>query len=60
MEIRNHLLQPFHAAGHGTHHVVLIAIVDAHVGIGRPDEHRVDSAIAFVQVIEVTIDRVLA
>ena len=50
----------FDAAGHGANHVLLIAIVDAHIWIGRPDEHRVDAAVTLLEIVEVAIDRVLA
>ena len=47
-------------AGHGPHHVLLVAIIDAHVGIGRPDKYAVDSAISLLEVIQIAIHRVLA
>ena len=37
---------------------MLISVIDAHVRIGGPDEHRVDSAIALLDIIEITIDGV--
>ncbi len=60
MKVGDHLFHAFDAAGHGAHHVVLIAVVDAHVRIGRPDENRIDAAVSLLEVVEIAIDRVLA
>ena len=46
--------------GMDSNHVELVAIVDAHVGIGGPDQHRVDAAIALLEIVEIAIDGVLA
>ena len=58
MEIRNHLPHARYAARHGADHIVLVAVVDSHVRIRGPDEHRINSAVSLFQVIEVTIYRV--
>ena len=52
VEICDHLLHPGHASGHGANHVVLISVIDAHVRIGGPDKHRVDSSISLFQIVE--------
>ena len=58
MEVRDHLAYPRHAARHGPNQVVLIAVVDAHVRIRRPDQHCIDSAVALFKIVEITVDRV--
>ena len=58
MKVGDHLSNAFDAAGHGLDHLELVAVVDAHVGVGRPDEDGVDSAIAFFEIVEVAIDGV--
>ena len=58
MEVRNHLAYAWNPSRHRANHVVLVAIVDPHVGIRRPDEDCVDSAVSLFQVIEITIDRI--
>ena len=35
---------------------MLIAIVDAHVGIGRPNQHRVNASVSLIEVIQITVD----
>jgi hypothetical protein len=59
VEICDHLLHTGHASGHGADHVVLIPVIDAHIRIGGPDEHRIDSAITLLDIIEIAIDGVL-
>ena len=60
MEIADHLADAGRAAGQVAQQVVLVAIVDADVRVNRPKQDGVDSAVAFVEVIEIAIDRVLA
>ena len=60
MEVRNHLLHAGDAARHAANQVVLIAIVDSHVWICRPDQDGIDSAVPLFEIVEVTIDGVLA
>ena len=60
MEVRDHLPHARDAARHAANHVVLIAIVDAHVGIGGPDQYGVDAAIALFQIIQIAVDRIFA
>jgi len=45
---------------HASNHVVLIAIIDAQVRIGRSDENRINTAIALLQIVQVSVYRVLA
>ena len=59
MEIGDHLPHAGDASRHAADQVVLVAVIDAHVRIGGPDQHRVDSAIALLQIIEIAIDGVL-
>src|SRR5579872_7433687 len=39
---------------------MLVAVVDPHVGISWPDQHRIDAAEALLQVIEIAVDSVFA
>src|SRR6185369_8559389 len=45
---------------HAPNHVVLIAIVDAHVGIRWPDKYRVNAAVPLLKIVEVAVNGVLA
>ena len=58
MEVRNHLPHARNTSWHGADHVVLVAVVDSHVRIRGPDQHRIDSAVSLFQIIEITIHRV--
>src|ERR1039457_4353677 len=60
MEISDHLAYTVDTAGHGFDHLQLIAIIDSHVRVGGPNQHSIDAAVAFVQVVEITVDRVAA
>ena len=60
MEVGNHLANSRNAARHAANQVVLVAVVDAHVRVGRPDQDRIDSAEALVEIVEVAVDGVLA
>src|SRR5579883_2766829 len=60
VKVLNHLPQARDSARHVTNQVKLIAIVNSDVGIGWPDEHGVDAAIALVEIIQVTLDGVPA
>ena len=51
---------PGNAAGHAANHVVLIAVVDPHVRIGRPDQHGIDAAIALLKIVKIAVDGVFA
>ena len=59
MEVGHHLFDAGQPAGHVAEQVVLVAIVDADVRIDRPDQHRVDPAVASRQIVEVAVHRVL-
>ena len=60
MEVGNHLAHTINAAGHGLNHLKLVAVVDPHVWIGSPDEHRINAAVALFYIVEVAIDSVTA
>ena len=60
MEVGDHLANAFNAAGHGLDHLELVAVVDAHVRIGGPDEHGIDAAVAFFEIVEIAVDGVAA
>jgi len=60
MKISHHLFDAFYAAWHRSHHIMLVARVDTHVGIRRLDKHGIDSAISLFEIIQVTINGVLA
>jgi hypothetical protein len=48
------------AAGHAANQVVLIAIIDSQVRVRRPDQNGIDAALALFEIVEVTVDGVLA
>src|SRR6201987_5994591 len=58
MEVRNHLAHARYATRHGADHVVLVAVVDSHVRVRRPDDHGVYSAVSLLEIIKITVDRV--
>src|ERR1700677_1562596 len=60
MEVVDHFADAFDAPRHGADHVMLVAVIDAHVGISGPDEHCVDASVALIQIIEVAVDSILA
>ena len=60
VKIRHHLAHAGDAARHGADHVQLIAVVDAQIGIGGPDEHRIDAAIALLEIVQIAVHRVFA
>lgn len=53
VKISDHLPDAGCAARHGEDHVQLIAVVDAQIGIGGPDDHRIDAAIALVEIVQI-------
>ena len=55
MKIGDHLPNSRDPAGHAANHVMLIAVVDSHVRIGRPDQYRIDPSISLLQIIEITV-----
>ena len=60
MEVGNHLRTPATPPGMAADQVVLIAIVDAHIRISRPDQDGIDAAVALFEIVEVSVHRVLA
>ena len=60
MEVGNHLTHAGDTARHAANHVMLVAVVYAHVGISRPDKYRIYAAVALLQIIEVVVNGVLA
>ena len=60
VEVVDHRTHAGDAAGKVAHHVVLVAVVDADVRVDGPQQDGVDAAVAFVEVVEIAIDRVLA
>src|SRR6202789_4739134 len=60
MEVVDHFADALDAPRHGADHVMLVAVIDTHVGISRPDEHRVDASVTLIEIIEVAVHRVLA
>ena len=58
MEISNHSAHSFDPARHIPDHVLLIAIVNSHVWVRRPNEHGVDATVSFLQVVKIPVDRV--
>src|SRR5579875_2222401 len=60
MEIRNHAANSRDAARHIVKKIELVAIVDAHVRVCRPDQHCIDSPKPLIQIVEIAVDRVSA
>ena len=60
MKVGDHLPHALDAARHGLDHLKLVAIVDPHVRIGRPHQHRIDAAVALFQIVEIAVDGVAA
>ena len=60
VKVGDHLPHAGDATRHRANHVVLIAIVDAHIRICGPDQYRVDAAVAFLEIVEIAIDRIFA
>ena len=52
VEIRHHLFEARQAARHVAQQVVVVAVVDPDVGIDRPEQHAVDSAVTFIEIVE--------
>src|SRR5713226_2930446 len=60
IEVGNHLLHAGDTSGHAANHVVLIAVIDTKVRVGRPDQDSIDSAVPLFEIVEVTLNGVLA
>ena len=60
MEVIHHFAHTWNAARHGADQVVLVAIIDAHIRIGRPDKNCIDAAKSLLEIIEVAVNRVFA
>src|SRR6516164_3140556 len=60
MKVGDHLAKRGDTAGHVAQEIELVAIIDADVGIYRPEQDTIDAAVAFIEVIEVAIDGVAA
>ncbi len=52
MEVRDHVFERRESSRHVSQHVELVAVVDADVGIDRPQQHAVDPAVALLEVFE--------
>jgi hypothetical protein len=59
MEVRNHLSHARNAARHAANQVMLIPVVDPHIRMGRPDQHRLDSPIPPLQIVHVPVHGVV-
>ena len=59
MEVRNHLSHARNAARHAANQVMLIPVVDPHIRMGRPDQHRVDSPVPPLQIVHVPVHGVV-
>ena len=60
VQLRRHLLHAVEPAGHRTEEVELVAVVDADVRVGGPEEDRIDAAVAPLEVREEALDSVVA
>ncbi len=58
VEVGDHAPDPLEPAGHAEQHVDLIASVDAHIGVGWPNQHGIDAAISLLEVVQEAVDRV--
>src|SRR6266481_2486242 len=58
VKIRDHLTYSGDASWHAANHVVLVAVVDAYVGISRPDQDGIDSSETLHRVIDVPVNRI--
>ena len=56
VKVGDHLADALDTPRHRRNHFKLIPVVDPHVGVGSPNQHRIDPAIAFFQVVEIAID----
>ena len=56
MKVSDHLPDTFYSPGHCPHHIQLVAVVDAEVGVSGPDKHGIDPPVSFFQIVEITID----
>src|SRR5208283_6078121 len=59
MEVGDHLLHAGNTTGHAANHVVLISVVNSHVRVSWPDQNRINTAVAFLEVVEVSVYGVL-
>ena len=53
MKVSNHLPHAGDTSGHRADEVELVAIVDSHVRIRRPDQYRINTTVSFIKVIEI-------
>src|ERR1700682_3580227 len=58
VKIGNHLTHARYSTWHGANHVVLVAIVDTHIRIRRPNQNSVNAPIPLFQIVQVPIHRV--
>src|ERR1035438_3767000 len=59
MEVGNHLLHAGNSAWHAAKHVMLIPIVDPHIWVTRPYQDCINTAIALLKVVQVSVYCVL-
>ena len=60
MKVCDRLPHSRYASGHRANEIVLVAIVDSHIWVRGPDEHGINTAVSFLQVIEITVHGVAA
>src|ERR1700744_1379848 len=60
MEISDHLTDTVNSPGHVVKEIELVSVVDAHVRIRWPDEHGINAAESFVEIVEIAVDSVFA
>jgi len=58
MKIGNHLPHARYTSGHAANHVMLVPVIDAHIRIRRPDQHRINAAISLFEIVEISIHRI--
>jgi len=60
VELRHHLAQAGQAARHVAPKIELVAIIDADVRVGRPDQYAVDAAIPIREVRQIAFDGIMS
>ena len=60
MKVRDHLSNSNDSSRHAVDHVDLVPIVDAQVGVRRPNQDRVDASIPLLQIIQVPVHGVFS
>src|SRR5580698_1968146 len=60
MKVSDHLLNFDNTSRHITKQVILITIVDSDIGIYRPDQYGINTAVALLEIIQIFIYRIFS